>query len=180
MSAPPREATNDYSTGSPPPRGGFRGALEGSPAGRLALAGLAAAAIVMLIVSEFLPLYKVLVGTLETEQRSEVGWRNHAFAMLLLGLAAVPMLLGALRGARPAMWALAGIGAVVLVIALTVDLSAARESGTLRESVSYEDAKAEPSTGFFVETLGGVLLLLTGGLLLLVTPPRPESSRDAI
>jgi hypothetical protein len=141
---------------------------------------LAAVAAVMLIVSEFLPLYKVVVGALETETRSEVGWRNHAFAMLLLGLAAVPMLLGSLRGARPAMWALAAIGVVVLVIALTVDLSAARESGTLRDSVSYEDAEAQPSTGFFVETLGGVLLLLAGGLMLFLTPGREQDARDAI
>ncbi|HEV2814042.1 MAG TPA: hypothetical protein VGW10_12390 [Solirubrobacteraceae bacterium] len=137
-------------------------------------------AAVLLIVSEFLPLYKVLVGALETETRSEAGWRNHAFAMLLLGLASVPMLLGALRGARPAMWALAGIGLVVIVIALTVDLSAARESGTLRESVSYEDARAEPAIGFFLETLAGVLLLLVGGLLLLVTPTPDDDPRDAI
>ena len=141
---------------------------------------MAALAAVLLIISEFLPLYKVLVGALETERRSEVGWRNHGFAMLLLGLAAVPMLLGALRGARPAMWALAAIGAVAIIIALTVDLSAARESGTLREAVSYEDARAEPAIGFFLETLAGVLLLLAGGLMLFLTPAREQAARDAI
>ena len=141
---------------------------------------MAALAAVLLIVSEFLPLYKVLVGALETERRSEVGRRNHGFAMLLLGLAAVPMLLGALRGARPAMWALAAIGAVAIIIALTVDLSAARESGTLREAVSYEDARAEPAIGFFLETLAGVLLLLSGGLMLFLTPAREQAARDAI
>lgn len=180
MSAPTREATNDYSTGPQASRGGSGGAAARLRAGRLALAGLAAVAIVLLIVSEFLPLFKVVVGTLETEQRSERGWSNHAFAMLLLALAAVPMLLGALRGARPAMWALAGIGAVVVLVALTVDLPAARESGTLRESIAYEDARAEPAAGFFVETLGGVLLVLSGGLLLLTAPPRASTSEDAI
>ena len=175
-----REATRDDSTGSRASRRDSGGSAQGRSAIALALAAVAAVAAVLLIVSEFLPLYKVLVGALETERRSEVGWRNHAFAMLLLGLAAVPMLLGALRGARPAMWALAGIGVVALVIALTVDLSAARESGTLRESVSYEDAKAEPAIGFFIETLGGVLLLLAGGLLLFVTPAREQDARDAI
>jgi len=175
-----REATNDDSTATRASRRGSRGFAQGPPTVALALAGLSAVAAVMLIVSEFLPLYKVVVGALETEQRSEVGWRNHAFAMLLLGVAAVPMLLGSLRGARPAMWALAGIGVVVLLVALTVDLPAARESGTLRESVSYEDAKAEPSTGFFLETLAGVLLLLAGGLMLFLTPAREQTSRDAI
>lgn len=173
-------ATRDDSTGSRASRRARRPAAPGATAPRLALAALAAVAAVLLVVSEFLPLYTVVVGALETEQRSEVGWRNHAFAMLLLGIATVPMLVGALRGARPAMWALAGIGAVVLLIALTVDLPAARESGTLREAVSYEDARAEPSTGFFVETLGGVLLLLSGGLMLFLTPPREQAERDAI
>ena len=175
-----REATRDDSTGSRASRRDSGGFAQGRSAVALALAAVAAIAAVLLIVSEFLPLYKVLVGALETERRSEVGWRNHAFAMLLLGLASVPMLLGALRGARPAMWALAGIGVVVIVIALTVDLSAARETGTLRESVSYEDARAEPAIGFFLETLGGVLLLLAGGLMLFVTPAREQAARDAI
>jgi hypothetical protein len=179
MSAPAREATNDDSTGSRPSRGGLRATLEGTSRARLALAAVAVLAAVLLVVSEFLPLYRVLVGALETETRSESGWRNHGFAMLLLGLASLPMLLGALRGARPAMYALAAIGLIVVVIALTVDLPAAKESGTLRESVSYEDARAEPAAGFFVETLGGVLLLLAGGLLLLTAPPRPEDD-DAI
>jgi hypothetical protein len=180
MSAPPREAANDYSSGSRLSRAALRRWTEGAPTLRVALAGLAAVAVVLLVVSEFLPLYRVVVGTLEIEQRSEAGWRNHAFAVLLLALAAVPMLLGALRGARPAMWALGGIGLVVLLVALTVDLPAARESGTLRESVAYEDARAQPAAGFFVETLGGVLLLLAAGLMLLLTPPRAGATEDAI
>ena len=180
MSAPAREASNDYSTGSQARRGRIRGAAGGSSTGRRALTALAVVAIVLLVVSEFLPLFKVVVGTLDTETRTEAGWRNHGFAMLLLGVAAVPMLLGALRGARPAMWALAAIGAIVIVIALTVDLPAARESGTLRESVSYEDARAEPAAGFFVETLGGVMLLLAGGLLLLTVKPREPEPEETI
>ena len=194
MSAPAREAMNDDSTGSGPSRrrsrggsgrgsgGRFGGLADGTPTIRLVLAAVGFLAAILLIVSEFLPLYRVLVGALETEQRSETGWRNHAFAMLLLGLAAIPMLLGALRGARPAMWALAGIGVVVIAIALTVDLPTAQESGTLRESVTYEDAKAEPASGFFVETLGGVLLLFTGGLMLLLSPrsAAEDDERNAI
>ncbi len=128
---------------------------------------MALAAALLLVVSEFLPLYKVTIGAMETETRTERGYGNHAFAMLLLGLAVVPMALGALRGARPAMFALLVLGVIVLVIALTVDLSAARQEGTLRESVSYENARAAPAIGFFVETLAGVLLVLSGGLQLL-------------
>ncbi|HEV2062318.1 MAG TPA: hypothetical protein VGR12_05655 [Solirubrobacteraceae bacterium] len=145
---------------------------------RLALAGLATVAAVMLLVSEFLPLFDIVVGELETVQESRVGWRNHAFAMLLLGLACVPMILGSLRGARPAMWALAGIGIVVIAIALTVDLPNATDEGIYGER--YADAQARPQEGFFVETLGGVLLLLAGGLMLFLTPAREQEERDAI
>jgi hypothetical protein len=84
--------------------------------------------------------------------------------MLLLGLAAVPMALGALRGARPAMFALGALGVVVLIVAVAVDLPAAMDEGLL--SVTYEGASASPAIGFFVETLAGVLLLVSGGLQL--------------
>jgi len=130
-------------------------------------------------VSEFLPLFDVVIGSLETERRSERGFENHAFAMLLLGAASVPMALGARRGARPAMAALAVIGVVALVIVLAVDLPAARQQGTLAESVAYEDARAEPALGFFVETLGAVLLIGAGGGLLLAGRPAP-ASREAL
>ena len=167
-----REATNDDSTGSRGSRRGRGAAPERRETARLALAALATVAALLLIVSEFLPLYKIVVGSLETERESEVGWRNHGFAMLLLGLAAIPMLLGALRGARPAMWALAGIGVVAILIALTVDLPNATDEGLYGER--YDDAEARPSTGFYVETLAGVLLLAIGGLMLLLSPRRTD------
>ncbi len=139
---------------------------------------MAAIGALLLVISEFLPLYKIVVGSLETERESEVGWRNHAFAMLLLGLASVPMILGALRGARPAMWALAGIGIVAILVALTVDLPNATDEGLYGER--YDDAEARPAIGFFVETLAGVLLILAAGLMLLLTPRRRGAEADAI
>ena len=163
MNASAREATSDYSTRSGP----RNGAAKRVPRAQLALVALAFLAALLLIVSEFLPLYKVVIGALETESRTETGGGNHAYAMLLLGIAVIPMALGALRGARPAMLALAVLGVIVLVIALTVDLSAARQEGTLRESITYENARAEPAIGFFLETLAGVMLIVSGGLQLL-------------
>ena len=176
MSAPTREATNDYSTGSRRSSGGFRGLADGSPTSRLALAGLATVAIVLLLVSSFLTLISIGTGITTLETRS--GFEQHSITMLLLGLAAVPMLLGSLRGAKPAMIALGAIGIVVIVIALTVDLPDALDEGLYGER--YEGAEASPGIGFFVETLGGVLLLLAGGLLLFLTPSKPGASTDAI
>ena len=176
MSAPTREATNDYSTGSRASRRGNRGPSGASPRIRLGLAALAAVAIVLLLISGFLTLISIDTAMTTLETRS--GFDQHSITMLLLGLAAVPMLLGSLRGAKPAMFALAGIGIVVIVIALTVDLPDALDEGLYGER--YEGAEASPGIGFFVETLGGVLLLLTGGLLLFLTPSRPGSTEDAI
>ena len=173
-----REATTDDSTASRASRGGSRGFAQGPPRLALGLGAVAAIAAVLLVISEFLPLYKIVVGSLETERDSEVGWRNHAFAMLPLGLASIPMLLGALRGARPAMWALAAIGVVAIVIALTVDLPNATDEGLFGER--YDDAEARPAIGFFLETLAGVLLILAGGLMLLLTPKRRGAEADAI
>ena len=159
MSASAAEANRDYSTGDRPSRRGSGGAS--TP--RLALFGLAALAALLLVVGTFLPLYTV--GNGQTTLQSVSGFGHHSVAMLLLGLAAVPMALGGLRGAKPAMAALALLGIVVLVVAVTVDLPAALDEGLL--AVSYEGASAKPSTGFFMETLAGALLLVSGGLQLL-------------
>lgn len=173
MSASAREATGDYSKHSEPSRERREGVAR-PPA---ALLLTAAAGAVMLAVSEVLPLYEVVVGGLETQQRTEPGWQNHAFAMLLLALACVPMLLGARRGARPAMAALAAIGVIAIVIVLTVDLPAVRADAELREATAYEDARAKAETGFYVETLGAVLLLVSGGLMVLA-PKRKARTRE--
>ena len=50
---------------------------------------------------------------------------------------------------------------------LAVDLPAVRADAELREAFAYEDAHAEAAIGFYVETLGAVLLLVAGGLMAL-------------
>jgi hypothetical protein len=127
----------------------------------------------MLVVATFLDLYTI--GTGVTTLRSYSGWDHHSVAMLLLGVAAVPMILGALRDALPAKYALAALGVVVLVIAFTVDLPAALDEGLL--AVSYEGAEASPAIGFYVESLAGAMLLAAGGLLVLLG--RPAVDPDA-
>jgi len=159
MSASAPEATENYSSRNQP----SRPSLGGAAGGRLALCGVALLGALLLVVSTFLTLYEV--GNGQATLRSVSGYEHHSVAMLLLGLAAIPMALGALRGARPAMVALGIIGVIVLVVAVTVDLPAALDEGIL--AVTYEGASAAPAAGFFVETLGGVLLLVSGGLQIL-------------
>ena len=133
-------------------------------------------AALMLMLSTFLTLFKISTG--EATLRTYSGLEHHSIAMLLLGLAVVPMALGTLRGARPAMAALEGIGAVFLLVAFTVDLPAALDEGVM--SVTYEGASASPGVGFYVETFAGALLLMAGGLLLMQPrAARPGALADA-
>ena len=133
----------------------------------VALVGASLLAALLLIVSTFLDLYTI--GTGVTTLRSYSGWDHHSVAMLLLGLAVIPMALGALRGARPAMYALGALGVVVLVVAFTVDLPAALDEGLL--AVSYEGAEAKPAIGFYLESFAGAMLLAAGGLLVMLGKP---------
>ena len=159
MSTSAPEATNDYTTGTRR----SRAPSERPGRTRLALVGLAFLCSILLVISTFLTLFEITTGA--ATLRTYSGYDHHSIAMLLLGLAVVPMALGTLRGARPAMAALAAIGAVVLLVALTVDLPAALDEGVL--AVTYEGASASPGIGFYVETFAGVALVLAGGLLLL-------------
>ena len=176
MSASTREATNDYSTGSGPSSEGSEPGYGPPAAVRIALAAVALVAAVLLVVSGFMPLYKITTELATLDDTT--GFGHHSIAMALLGVAAVPMALGALRGARPAMWALAGIGVVAIIVAVTVDLPAALDEGLLADT--YEGAQAEPATGFFVESAAGVLLLLSGGLMLLLGAERPGAAEEAV
>jgi hypothetical protein len=81
------------------------------------------------------------------------------------------------RGSRPAMTALAALGLVALLIAVVVDVPDLHKTGFVGEV--YEDAAAGPKAGFYLETLGAVLLLAGGVLMLLLPAERPAPSRQA-
>jgi hypothetical protein len=139
---------------------------------RTVAAALAVAGIALLVAAEFSAVVRVVVGSLETEKRSVVGHANHGYAVLVVAVAAVPLLFMALRGARAAAAALVALGAATLVIALAIDLPDTRASGRLPESVVFEDAHAKAGPGLALEVAGGVALLLAGGLLVALGRPR--------
>ena len=171
MSTSASEATTDYTTGSRGSRGAGK-PRSGLLTGLAALAFLAAA---LLVISTFMTLLTITTG--EAELASRTGYDHHSIALLLLGVAVVPMALGALRGARPAMFAIAALGVVVLVVVMTVDLPATLKEGLF--AIRYENAEAQPAAGFYVETLAGVLLVLSGGLMLLLGGGKPGALADA-
>jgi hypothetical protein len=130
--------------------------------------GLAAVGVVgaaLLVVSELVPVAHVKATTVVLPGSSRTGFDQNSGAILVLGLVALPMLYGAARAAsRPAMVAVGALGLMALLIALIGDLPDVTKAGTIFTQ-RYEDAKAEPQIGFYLETLGAVLLLLSGMLL---------------
>jgi hypothetical protein len=138
-----------------------------------AMTGLTGA--LLLVVATFTTIIEI---TVETTVRgvdfdaAQSGWDRHGPALIVLALLALWLLAAALRGARIAMTGLALTGLVALAIAVHSDRSHVHDTGSVGEV--YTEATANPGTGYYLETLGGVLLLLSGGALL-VFGRAPES-----
>jgi len=174
MSAAARGTASDYSKG-------FFTRPERLSRARGVFAAVALLGVVLLLVAELSPLYTVVIGSLETPRRSVSGGSSHDWALALVALAALAMTFVALRGSRAAAGALVALGAVALVVALAIDLADTRRSGSLREAVAFEDARAKASRGLGLELGGAASLLVAGcGLFLAGSQPRvrPPSPRQ--
>src|SRR5690242_19663567 len=129
------------------------------------LLGLAA-----LVAATFSTVIRITVGTttrlanLDTELS---GWERHGPALLVIAAFALVMLLGAVRGARPAMVAVFACGLAALVVALGLDLPHLDDTGQVGRL--YTDASAGPEIGFWLELAGGVLLAVCGAGLFVLT-----------
>jgi hypothetical protein len=100
------------------------------------------------------------------------GFEQHGGAFLLLGLLALVMTFGAGRGrSKPAATALVAVGAVVLAFALGRDLPKSNDTGLV--GIQYEEAKAGPRSGLYLEIAGGVLCV-GAGVLRLAARGTPE------
>jgi hypothetical protein len=143
---------------------------------RIALAIAALAGALCLIIATFSTIIEITVGTTSkiADRDTELsGWDRHSVSLLLIAVFALLMTAGALRGARPAMAAVAVAGIAVLLIALIGDLPDVHKTGVVGQL--YDNARANPKIGYYLETLGGALLLLAGGGLLLLGAPAPEA-----
>src|SRR4029078_7843367 len=144
----------------------------------LALSVASVAGGVSLIIATFSTIIEITVGTTSkiADRDTELsGWDRHSFALLLIAGFALVMTVGAWRGARRRMAAVAVSGIAALLIALIGDLPDVHKTGVIGEL--YDNAHANPKTGYYLETLGGVLLLLAGGGLLLLGGGRTERER---
>jgi hypothetical protein len=131
----------------------------------LAVAGLAGA--LLLVAATFTTIIKVAVETTIRGvdfDAAQSGWDRHGPALIVLALLALWLLAVALRGTRVAITGLVLTGIVALAIAVQWDRSHVHDTGSVGEV--YAEATAQPGTGYYLETLGGALLLLSGGGLL--------------
>lgn len=144
---------------------------------RLVLAVLGLAGAVLLLVASFTTVIEITVGTTSKvidADTAQSGWDRHGPALILLGLLALFLLFAGLRGARVALTGLVVVGVASLAIAWAWDRPHVHDTGSVGEV--YADATADPGTGYYLETLGGALLLLVGGSLLVFgrTSPAPS------
>ncbi|MBI5106979.1 MAG: hypothetical protein HZB46_18690 [Solirubrobacterales bacterium] len=147
----------------------LRPAIPGAAIGRSGLVAIGAIGAVLLVAATFSTIIEITVGTtsrLADEQTVFSGWDRHGPALLLLAAWAGVMLVGAWRGSRPAMAAVAAAGVAALLIAFVWDAPDLDDVGEV--GVLYADASAGAGTGYYLETLGGALLLASGGGLLLL------------
>ena len=131
----------------------------------LALTGLAGA--LLLLVASFTNVIVITVGTTSKvldADTAQTGWDRHGPALVLLGLLALFLLWSSLRGSRVAMAGLLLAGVVALAIPTKWDRPHIHDVGSIGSI--YAEASADPGTGYYLETLGGALLLLSGGALL--------------
>jgi hypothetical protein len=182
MTADAPGATQDYSTRperTPSPREGVPRAPGARRAGRTAIALAGLAGVVLLVVSTWATVVEIRVLTtsdLTGVDSSISGGDLHGVALVLVAAFALVMLVGALRGARPAMVALAVSGLVAVGLIVGLDVPELHDTGQVAEF--YEDPSAGASTGFYEESLGGVLLLAAGGGLLLLGGTRRAAPGD--
>jgi hypothetical protein len=127
----------------------------------------------LLLVAEFTTLFEVHVAVAGTPVKSVATGPHHSYAMALIAIVAAALAFAVWRAASwPALVALGVLGLTALLIALLGDLPDANATGLVLTSSHYVEANATPSAGFYMETLGAVVLLLTSVCgLLLIAPP---------
>lgn len=102
---------------------------------------------------------------------------RHDYSSLILAIGALVALGVAIAtGARPAAFAVAGIGGVTLLLFLVVDLPDAGQLGDLSDPVrGIASARAEAQPGFWLQAIGALTLALAGGAFATLTPAQLQT-----
>jgi hypothetical protein len=132
----------------------------------------------LLLVAEFTPLLKIHSTARRAAIASVQTGSHHAYALIPIAVAAAVFSFAVWRTRnRLNLLAIGVLGLVGLLIALLRDLPSAQSTGLLGSATTnLLLAKATPSVGFYLETLGAVVLLLTAAAGLLFLAP-PQSTR---
>ena len=119
---------------------------------------------IVLIVSEFMVAFEFTPpGGEPLDDQTSADRHNYAMLILAAG-AVIAMIVALATGARPAAYAVAGFGAVALLIFLVADLPDAGKLGDLSDPIrGFASARAEPQAGFWLEAIGAVTLAIGGG-----------------
>ena len=128
----------------------------------------------LLLVAEFTTLYNVKTSTGGVLVKSVSTGSNHSYAMVPIALLAALLAFAVWRqGSRPALLAIGLLGLLALLISLLGDLPDAHATGLIGSAAThYAVATSRPSAGFYMETLGGVVLIITcvSGFIMLGAP----------
>jgi hypothetical protein len=125
----------------------------------------------LLILAEFVTVREIRAVTVVPPGGTSTGGDLHGYALGIIGLAMLPMTFGAVqRGARPAAIALLALAIAACAIVLLIDLPKLDDEGLIGRT--YDLARAEPATGFYLESLGAALSLIGAVALLVLTPRR--------
>ena len=166
------EADIEYSRAPAASEGRDRPSARGLRGTQSAVLGGALLAAVLLLVAELEPLFEVRTSARNGVVTTVQSGSHHAYALVPIALLAAGLGLAWRRSpARLAALAMSILGVVALVIALGRDLPDAQSNGIERVQGTYVTAAARPRAGLYLETAGGVLLVISGAAGLLLVPP---------
>jgi hypothetical protein len=139
----------------------------------------------LLGVAEFATLFEVHSSARRAAIVAVSAGSHHSYAMIPIALLALVLTYSIwLTGSRVALLALGVLAVIALLIALIRDLPDAQATGLLLNrgasgtGTSLANATSSPALGLYLETLGGVLLLIAVGLGLLVLAPAKLTRRS--
>jgi hypothetical protein len=128
----------------------------------------------LLILAEFLDLYRVQRGVVLV--REQTGGDHHSYALLVAGVAAIAARLVAhATGSWPPAAAAATLGLLALLVVVFGDLPDANSSGLTADA---RLAEADPAAGLWVELAGAILTTTAGAALALMLAGR-EVTRES-